>query len=246
MDFGSSTPNLQGRATFWAGQSSVASGSLFQTQDVKDCINVCYEALWNEAKKADEGWGLTTDYVDSVADTVYYTLPTDFEGQIKTVEIDTDGVNLSTTTGSPTQLLPTTHDTQLINWRAGNLEEVRYWFFEFSQTDGKRLGIVAPPSTGGTKSIRLVFEEDLTHLSAGADIPLIPVTHHELIAIRAAMTLRASNEMPTDDLQFEYQQRYDDWLKFIDRPVADPNHQMSVAGRATQVFSTSTGFVRRF
>ena len=246
MQFVTGNPALVGRARFHAGESSAASGTLFQLQDVKDSLNVCYEDLWNEAKEMNAGWGVATDYINTVADTVYHTLPTDYEGRIITVEVEPDGKNLSTdTTASPSQVLPSTQDVALLGYNIGTITETQFYWFEYSQTDGKRLGVVAPPTTGGTKSLRIVFEEDLTHLSADGDTPLIPTTHHELIAIRAAIQLRVAHEIPVGELRDIERLRYQNFLSKMGEPVLDADFQMAAAGRVVQTHAIRTGFVTR-
>jgi hypothetical protein len=244
--FVTGNPNLVGRARALAGQSSAASGTLFQPQEVKDNINVAYEHLWNLAKEVNQGWGVATDYLTTVADQVYYTLPTDLEGRIISIELEADGKNLSTdTTASPGILKPSSQDVALLGYRTGTITEMKYYWFEYSQTDGKRLGIAAPPTKAGTNSIRIVFEEDLTHLSADGDTPLIPTTHHELIAIQAAMALRISKDMDFQDLRFLEAPRMEMFLSRMSDTVNDDDFSMTVAGRPNRTYAISTGFVNR-
>jgi hypothetical protein len=243
MDLAVTNPNLRGLAQLLGGQSANASGTLYTDQETDDAVNLAYEKLWGIARSMDVGWGVHTSYVNSVADQIEYTLPTDLDGRIKTVEYDADGTNLSSTAGTNLVFLkPSNHERALKGYRQGIHTSTDFYYFQIGNTDGNKLGIVAPPAKTATSNIRIVHEEDLTLLSATTDVPKIPQRHHHLIALEAAIMLRTAIDLPVSmDLRIEVEKLTRLFQEALIEPQSIEDHQIPTAGRIRQTFSTRTG-----
>lgn len=240
-------PNLVGQAELYAGQSRNASGTMFDPQDVKNSLNSAYQYYWDKAKELHEGWAIVTAFINAVVGQIYYTYPITLEGRIETVELQEDGLDLSAAPASDTTILhPSTQDSGLLAFRQDLILQPRFYFFQHSETDGKQIGIVSPPPKTGTNSIRILFEESLTLLSADGDTPIFPTSHHDMLAMKAAIYLKAAKEMPFNDLAFLIQEREDNFINRMSDVTNLSDHQMAVAGTAyDQNFATTTGFNTR-
>eukprot|EP00919_Chromeraceae_sp_WS-2016_P022165 GHVR01052742.1.p1 GENE.GHVR01052742.1~~GHVR01052742.1.p1 ORF type:complete len:252 (+),score=38.98 GHVR01052742.1:750-1505(+) len=249
MQFVTGNPNLVTFTQRLAGQSADASGTLFATQETKDVINLAYEELWGQAKRMDMGWGVEVAYANSVANQVYYAQPTDVSGRLVTVAIDLDGNDLSdksaSATRSPTYPKPSTQNVALQGWESGSLTTEGGWYFVQTTVGATEIGIVAPPTTGGTSSIEFVYEEDLTYLSADGDKPVIPEDHHQLIAYMAAQTLRIFIGLPFDDLRQRARDLYPSFVENMMEPMTDLDYRIPNAGRSIAEYSIRTGRIVR-
>lgn len=255
----SGDPTLVGHTRFLAGDpdastrpDNLASTPMFSTDEVKDAVNFAYEELWEVAQRLDVGWGEKIGYITSVTDQILYDLPTDIDGRVIDVAIELDGKDLSSdSTAKWTYLTPSEENIALRGYREGTFTNTEFVFLlggKSTYNDGadpQQFGIVAPPDTGGSNSICLVYEASLTKLSADGDIPAAPVAHHQLICYLAAITLKASKELPVDHLRAEAARKYPLFVEAMGQPIQDLEGQMTAVGRIRQTFSTATGRISR-
>lgn len=250
----SGAPTLVGHTRFLAGDPSAAtsgsgnypSNNLWHDDEVKDAINLAYEELWLAAKKLDFGWGRKLGYATSVTNQLLYDLPTDIDGAIIDIAIETSGKDLSSdSTAVWTYLEPSEENIAERLYRTGELTTPKYVYIKGGTATPQKYGIAAPPSTGGSSSIAINYEAQLTHLSLDADEPLAPEAHHPLICYMAAITLKTAKDLPVDGLRAEAARKYPQFLEAMSEPIYDLEGQMVAVGRVAQKFYTKAGRVQR-
>jgi hypothetical protein len=240
MLFNSGTPSLIGYTRFLVNDPTTAASQMFSAQEVKDAINDAYQVLVDEGRLQETGVGEKRTYSTTVADQLFYSLPNDYMKMI-TVEIETNGNDL-TTSGSNTRFLsPLASDTALEGYEKGFYTETDYYFIH-----GENFGIVSPPSTGGANAIRLTYEGHSIALSADADEPIIRDPYQKLICYDAAIILKAAVDLVIPpDLMRRRDRIYARFMESMSENVADHDGQLTVAGRLLHRTSTVTGFIKR-
>ena len=224
MLLNSGTTSLLGYTRDLAGDPSTAPSTLYSDQRVKDAINESYLELYDVARQMGVGTGFKRTYATTVADQIFYSLPTDFMKAIL-VEVSGDGTDLSTTTENSSMLKVLSEDVAIEGYETGIYDSTEYYYIH-----NQHLGIIAPPSTGGSNSIRLSYEAEVADLVGDTNEPDLPKTYHSLICYRAAIALRETMELETRGLERIANRKEIRFMRAVHDNVADFEGQMYVAG----------------
>lgn len=250
MLFNSGNPNLLDHTRALAGDPATDSdgnavpSQLWSDQDVKNFINAKYQLLRDRLRMKGLGRGVKRSYTDSVADQIFYAKPADFMRGL-VVELEPDGGNLSTSAESdvsPIRLKARYGSESLAEYHQGNLGQdspTRVFIHN------EHIGIVPPPSTGGTKSIRLTYEAASSLLSGDTDEPVIPRPYHELICYKAAISLRETKNFPTEELRLSADRLEAQMLSALAEELEDVDYQIPAAGRIDHGLNTNMGSIKR-
>lgn len=225
MLFNSGTPSLVSHTRVLAGDPDTAPSTLFTEQVVKDFINEHYLVLYDVARQFGVGTGEKRSYADVVADQVFYELPDDYMKSLM-VEVEGDGKDLSSdSTASPSNLKPLSGDIALQGYEAGTYSETEYYFVH-----NQHFGIVSPPDTAGTNSLRITYESEVAALSNDSDEPDLPTTYHPLICYRAAISLRETLDLDVRGLWAIADRHEARFMTAMHDNLGDFDGQMYVAG----------------
>lgn len=211
-----------------------------------NALNIGYKEAWKIAKNLDVGWGHKTAYQTSTAGTILYDMPSDLDGRIVEVAIEANGKDLSSDSDAQwTYLTPMEGNVALKGYRMKEFNIPRYVFIQ-----DRQFGVIAPPSTGGTNSLFLTYEgelsaSDLLTLSTPTMEPIIPESDHPLLCYLAAITLRIGKQLPTNDIRTEAARKYPMFIEQASEPIQDLDGQVECVGRETQYFATRTGMLVR-
>jgi hypothetical protein len=219
-----------------AGDPSTAPSTLWTDQIVKDFINTEYLELYDIARQFGAGQGQKRTYADIVADQLYYALPADFMKMLM-VEVELNGVDLTTSSADPTNLSPLSGDVALQGYEAGIYSETEYYFIH-----NQHVGIVAPSGTAGTNTIRLTYEAEVSELSNDTDEPDLPTTYHSLICYMAAIGLRHTKDLDTRDLESVAARKMVRFMQAMHDNLGDFEGQMYVAGLGDPNVVTRAGW----
>lgn len=249
MLFVSGDPNLVEHTRQLAGDPATDSdgnavpSQLWATQQVKNFVNVKYLALRDRLRMKGYGHGAKRTYADVVADQIFYAKPADFVRAVL-VEVELDGKNLSTGSESdlsPTALKPHYGAEALKEYHQGNLSTSDRKAFIHNE----HFGIVPPPDTGGTKSLRLTYEAASALLSADGDEPVFPRPYHELICYKAAISLRETKNLPTVELRATSDRLEAQAVSAMAEELEDIDYQIPAAGRVDWGLRTNMGSIKR-
>ena len=224
MLFNSGTTSLLSYTRDLAGDPAAAPSTLFSDQRVKDAINESYLELYDVARQMGVGAGFKRTYSTTVTDQIFYELPTDFMKAIL-VEVAGDGSDLSTSTANSTPLKPLDASVALEGYESGAYDETEYYYIH-----NQHMGIVSPPTTGGSNAIRLSYEAESAELSETTDEPDIPKTYHSLICYRAAIALRVTLELSSRMLEDIANRKEIRFMRAMHDNVADYEGNFVVAG----------------
>jgi hypothetical protein len=224
MLFNSGTTSLISYSRDLSGDPASAPSQLFSDQRVKDAINESYLELYDVARQFGVGTGFKRTYATTVADQIFYSLPTDFMKMIL-VEVSGGGTDLSTSTANSTSLKALSADVALAGYEGGIYDSTQYYYIH-----NQHVGIIAPPSTGGANSIRLSYEAEVADLVGNANEPDLPKTYHSLICYRAAIVLRETMELSTRGLERIANRKEIRFMRAMHDNVADFEGQAYVAG----------------
>jgi hypothetical protein len=224
MLFNSGTTSLLSHTRVLAGDPASAPSQLFADQIVKDFINTEYLGMYDIARQFGVGQGEKRSYADIVADQLYYELPVGFMKMLL-VEVEGDGVDLTTSTASPTSLKPLSGDVALQGYEAGIYSSTEYYFIH-----NQHLGIVSPVGTAGTNTLRLTYEGEGTDLAGDTDEPELPRTYHSLICYLAAIGLRETMDLDVRGLERVAARKMGQFMQAMHDNMADFEGQAYVAG----------------
>lgn len=225
MLFNSGTTSLVSYTRDLAGDPSTAPTPMWSLQRVKDAINESYLELYDVARQFGVGTGEKRSYSDVVADQLYYELPDDFHKLIL-VEVEGDGKDLSSdSTASPTNLKVLGSDVALEGYGSGIYDETEFYFIH-----NQHFGIVSPPDTAGSNSIRVTYEAFAADLSGDTDEPQLPGTYHSLICYRAAIVLRSTLGLEVRHLEDIANRKEVRFMRSMHDLVADYEGNFVVAG----------------
>jgi hypothetical protein len=220
---------------------TTAASNLFTAQEVKNAINDSYQMLMDEARLQEVGYGRKRTYTTSVADQLYYQLPSDCM-KVVSIEVDVDGNDLSATGSNSNFLKPIAADIGFEGYEKGLYDNTEFYFIHSNDY----FAVISPPSTGGSNSIRLNYEAHSTALSADADEPVIRDPYHYLICLDAAIILKASIDLILPpDLMNRRNRMYARFMESVSENIEDNEGQIYVAGLTLGRDSTVTGFTRR-
>ena len=205
---------------------------------VKAAINDAYLELRETARIFADGPEVARAYSDTVADQLWYQLPSDFKRMLL-CEISTDGSDLSGT-GSPTVLEPLPLDIALEGYEKGSYSSTKYVAIA-----DEHFAIINPVSTSGTDSIRITYECETSALSSATDEPKLPENHQYLICYKAAVSLRASDGLEHNDLMRLMMHKERAFRIWAQERLADPEGKVTVAGLLTQNHATRMGSISR-
>ena len=195
MYFYTGTTNLVSVTRDLAGDPASAASPLFSDQRVKDAINDQYIDLREAARQQGGGSGQKRSYADTVANQIFYELPSDFHRMVL-MEVEYNGRDLSSdSNASSTFLREIGADTGIEIVEGGDITKSNAYFIH-----DQHVGLTNPVLTGGTNSMRISYECGTVELSAVDDVPDIPANFHRLIAYKAAVILRVTMDLPVDDL----------------------------------------------
>ena len=202
MLFNSGNPALLDMTRQYAGDPAGAARPLWADQVVKDFINTVYSELLDLARLLGMGWEHKVTHDTGVDGTILYDLPSD-NRRLLDVLISTTGKDLSTVSPASADVARLTfiHD-QIVEseYRANRITTLSFYTIR-----GVQYGIYAPPdaAAAGTNSIQLLYEGESDLLSGDTDEPVFPRDTHNAICLRAGMLLRATRNLPLDDLREE-------------------------------------------
>lgn len=224
MLFNSGTTSLLSYTRDLAGDPAAAPSTLFSDQRVKDAINESYLELYDVARQMGVGTGFKRCYSTTVADQIFYSLPTDFMKSIL-VEVAGDGSDLSTSTANSTPLKPLDASVALEGYETGIYDETEFYYIH-----NQHLGVITPPTTGGSNALRMSYEAESADLSNDTDEPDLPKTYHSLICYRAAIVLRASLELDVRMLEGAANRKEIRFMRAMHDQMADYEGNFVVAG----------------
>ncbi len=225
-----STPTLQSETRRILNDESTASSQQWSTADVKNCINLEYDSLRAVLGTMSQGWTLKTTLINTVADTVNHTLPTDFVGA-ELVLVEPDGKDIdSDSTAAPIPLEPTTPEIGARMYETGDLTASKFWYIAEGDDGEEWIRVIAPPGTGGTNALKIYYRSSSTYMSASGDAPLIPAPWHEVLSYGAALRLLVARSMPLGDVGAIYQSKKAEMLRVLGMRARSFEGQMSSAG----------------
>jgi len=217
------------------GDPASAAAPMQPTAKVQAFINDAYQDMRETARVYAEGIEVKRSYADTVADQLWYELPADFKSMVM-VEVDAVGGDLTTTAGDPVVLEPLALDTALTGY-----EEGVYSSLKFVAMGSAHFALIAPVSTAGTNSLRITYESETTALSAAGDEPAFPEPHQYLICYKAAVAMKASDNLEHDDLlRLTLQKERAFRIAMQDR-LGDNEGTMAIAGLTDQDPLTQMG-----
>ena len=242
MLFNSGDQSLVSYTRFLINDPSTAASNLFSDTEVKNAVNDAYMVFMDEARLQESGIGRKRPYSTTVADQLYYQLPSDFM-KVTAIEIDTNGNDLSASTGSTSNFLkPIAADAGFQGYENGIYTNTEFYFIHSNDY----FAVIAPPSTGGSNAIRLTYEAHNSLLSNDTDEPIIRDPYQYLIALDAAIILKSSMDLVLPpDLMSRRNRMYARFLESINENVEDNDGQIFVAGRIVPRVNTITGFINR-
>ena len=207
-----------------AGDPNAAPTPLFTDQRVEDAINAEYLEVYDIARQFGVGQGTKRSYTDIVADQLFYELPDDYMKSLM-VEVEGDGKNLSTdSTADPSNLKPLSSDVALQGYEAGIYAETEYYFIH-----NQHFGIVSPPDTAGTSSLRITYEAE-SAVMGDTDEPDIPTTYQPMICYLAAIALRETMDLDTAGLERIARRKMANFMRAMHDNLGDFEGQAYVAG----------------
>lgn len=217
------------------GDPTSAAAPMQPTAKVKAFVNDAYLELREQARMFHTGVEVKRSYATSVADQLWYELPADFK-RLVLAEIDVSGNDLTGSTGNPVRLKPLALDTALQGYE-GDV----YTSVEFVAMGDGHFGLFAPVSTGGSNALRITYESETTALSADGDEPDLPEPHQYLICYKAAVSLKASDNLEHDGLLRLMILRQDQFRNALQERLTDNEETFAVAGLIDQPHATKFG-----
>jgi len=243
MLFNSGTPSLIDFTRYLLADPSTAAKPMFTDAIYKVFLNVEYLALREVARFVGQGSGLKIAYDDAVDGTIGYSMPADFI-RMRSVLLDTAGNDLSGAPSATTATVLEPVDFALGHraWQTDELTSPKYYAIQ-----DRVVAILAPPGAAavGTNSIQFVYEASTAELSGDTDEPTIGRPHHQLICLRAAITMLATKNQENQVLMIREAQAYERFKASASEEAWDPNHMAYVAGLDDQTdWPQNTGFVK--
>jgi hypothetical protein len=214
---------------------------MWTDQEVKNAINESYMVLMDEARLQEGGIGRKRTYSITVADQLYYQLPSDCM-KVTSIEIDVDGNDLSASGSNPRWLSPIAADIGFEGYEKGLYTNVEYYFIHSNDY----FAVISPPSTGGSNAVRLTYEAHNSLLSADTDEPIIRDPYHYLICYEAASTLKGSADLVlTPEHDRKRGRMYARYMEAVSENIEDKDGQLYVSGLVPRRVATVTGFIGR-
>jgi len=198
MQLNTGNPNLIGHTRFLVNDETTTANQIWTTQQITDVLNLAYLEVATAIEQNWPGYFVFESFRDTEAGVSYYKLPAGFNRSVQLV-IDQDGADLSTTvegTGSKDyEFKPLEIFSQI---RRNATSNAYVWSIE-----SEHLVVYPTPTTvtAGVNSMRLVYEGLPQPLVADTDTPVIPAQYHEVIPVRAAISLKTSRDLDTRLLQ---------------------------------------------
>ena len=234
MLYDSGDPSLLSYTRDLASDPDSAASEIWSEARVKAAIDDAYLEMREVARQTGDSIEVKRSYATSVADQLWYELPADFKRSVL-VEISTTGADLSGT-GSPTVLKPLALDTALDGYETGSFTAI-----EFVAMGDGHFAVLAPPDTGGANALRLTYEAETSALSNDTDEPSVPEPHQYLICYKAAVSLRASENLEHDNLLRLAMQKERLFRIAMQDRLGDNEGQMAVVGLADGKHLTQFG-----
>ena len=238
MQFVSTTPSLVSYTRDLCGDPESAANELWSAARVKAAINDAYLEMREMARVFGEGVDVKRSYADTVADQLWYQLPSDFKELILT-EINEDGDDLSGT-ASPVVLKPMAIDTAMEGYETGSFSGSKYVAIA-----SNHFAVVNPVATGGSNSLRITYEAEPTALSGDTDEPAFPEVHQYLICYKAAFSLKIGDGLSINDLIVPLRHKERAFRIAMQERSFDPEGKMSIAGIMDQPPLTRSGVLSR-
>jgi len=246
MLLASGTPSLLSYCRFVVSDDGTTGLNLFSDTTIKQVLNQEYLLLRESLRDKNVGFIEKISYANSVADQVLYTKPSDLIEFIS-VTSETEGANLSLggTAASGLSLVflrmidsADAYDLYL----AGETVSPEFVFHQDTQ-----YGILGPPDTSGTNSIRIHYQGVTAELSSDTSEPTLPLPYHQLICFEAAATLRGTRDLGLDPILSNKWQTLRQMFKRATKDIlGSRDDKMSVAGMPRQEdYQTRAGFIVR-
>lgn len=238
MQLNTGTPSLISYTRDLAGDPASAASEIWTDARVKAAINDAYLELREVARQLGDGPEVKRGYATSVANQLWYQLPADFKRMLL-VEVDNEGRDLSSDANAePIILRPLALDTALAGYEAGDFTELEY----VAMADG-HFAVVVPPTSGGSNGIRITYEAETALLSGDTDEPSLPEPYQNLICYKAAVQLRASENLAHEDLMRLMLLKENQFRIAMQERLMDNEGQVAVAGLIEQDHLTRFGTI---
>lgn len=219
---------------------------LFSDTQIDNAMDVALDQLWAVLVEQQSPWVVDKTYLTtSTSSQIALPSTSSFWGKILAIRVSNEGYDLSSTTystGSRIILEPTTWNEGGDLYLMGQVSTPKYFIVEHNAagTFGS-LHIMAPPASTGSSACEVVHVVNPTWGASDSDEPPLPLANRELIALKAAMTLRIGFDMPVDGIIRMLRPME---KRFAQEALINPpdiRHQMQVAGRRQQARSTVMG-----
>jgi hypothetical protein len=238
MLYNTGTPSLVSYTRDIAGDPASAASEMWSDARVKAAINDAYLEMREVARSFGEGIDVKRSYATTVANQLWYSLPSDFK-RLLIAEVDPDGGDLSAS-ASPVVLQPMALDAALEGYETSAFSGTNY----VAMGSG-HIALVNPVSTGGSNSLRLTYEAEPSVLSDDDDEPAFPEVHQYLICYKAAFSLKLSEGLPVNDIIMPLRYKEQSFRNAMQERMTDPEGKVSVAGLIDKPRSTVFGTVYR-
>jgi len=238
MLYNSGSPSLISYTRDLCGDPDSAASEVWSDARIKAALNDAYLEMRETARVFGEGIDVKRSYATTVADQLWYQLPSDFK-RLLLAEVSTDGSDLSGT-ATPVVLKPMALDTALEGYETGAYSGAAY----VAMGSG-HLAMVNPVSTGGSNSLRITYEAEATALSGDTDEPSFPEVHQYLICYKAAFSLKIGDGMSVNDLIVPLRHKERAFRIAMQERQSDNEGKLSVAGLIDQNHSTRFGKISR-
>lgn len=240
MQLVSTTPNLVGLTKKFAEGSTANPTTLHTTAEIKEAINDAYQQLREIARVYGEGYEYKRTYATTVADQLWYQIPSDCK-RVITVEVDASGLNISSNSAaSPILLEPKAYDVGMELADSASVTSPKY-----TAIGDDHVAVIKPVATGGASALRIAYEADTADLTGDTDEPVLPKTFHRLICKLAAITLRTAVDWPVRDLESLTGLQLRQYKIWAQERLYDPEGQISVAGLIDQSTNVQHGFYKK-
>lgn len=186
-----------------------SGGQILTDAEYNRLINAAYRQLYNKASRKDQSWFVTSGTINWVAETREYSLPSACAtGQIVYVE------RVATEGNYPIDIISF---AQRYLYEGTFSHRYRGIGVPVAYLRDQSIGFLPTPGTTETGAVRVYYIPAVTELSADADVPVLPVDHHEIIAVAAALRALSSKQINAPELRAIY---VDLWQDYVDAILA--------------------------
>lgn len=246
MQFKSNTESagIVGYTRLLAGDPSAAPSPMWSAAEVENVINAEYLNLSEIAYAKNSGLGTTVSYATLTASTAVYANPSGFHSWVG-VEIEPEGKNISTDSEATPRFLEPRNENVI----AESLDRGEFSGVQFYAIRDTNIVLIDTPTSNeaGTNAMRLTYRKMPTSLASTTDTPWFSAAYHDLLCYRAAIALKASRDMPFQDLaslMIPKQASFERWAG--DLHDDDFDYSIPTAGKIHRESPFMTGRIKRF